>query len=161
MQNNNKIDTEYYKVSMEHFKKFLKTVPSSVEVVTMILRCHLLAEYYLDKLIELKIPRGDIITENRFQFYDKLIIVEAFDVIEKDLLDVLRKLNKIRNACSHVLSYEISEEDIDKLGAPLKASYIEIKKKNKNKKDLLHNVLLIIMARFSGAVQNLSDKVDK
>lgn len=150
---NKKNESSYEKARREHFEKFLKTVPSSSDAVTMILRCHLLAEYYLDKVIELKIPRGDIITDSRFQFSEKILIVEAIDIINKNLLDTIKKLNKIRNSCSHVISYDITEEDIEKLRAPLKLKPVEYK----NKKDSLHGTLLSIMAQFAGTIQGLTD----
>ena len=138
------------------FIKFSQAVPVTSDPITMVLRCHLLAEVYLDRLIDTKMSKGYVITDNKFQFYEKLVIVEALDILTKDVLDSLKKLNSVRNSCSHVLEYNISERDIDKIGHPLGKDYQIDKKElqpNINIKKLLHITLLTLMARTTGQIR--------
>src|SRR5690242_5923256 len=109
--------------SKRHFDKFTAAVLKAKDPVTMLLRCHLLAEYYMDILMATEIRRGDIIVDKRFHFSEKLTIIEALDVIPKEIVDSLRNLNSVRNHCSHVLDYKFSEEDIDKIGRPFGKRY--------------------------------------
>lgn len=144
--------------SAYHFKRFMSIVPINSDPVMMILRCHLLAEYYLDRIITTKISRGDIITDSRFQFFDKLMIVEALSVLRKDLVDSLKNLNSIRNSCSHVLEYKIVENDINKIGNPIGKTYVKLREEHKfDLKKLLHFTLLNIMAELTSFTQNIID----
>jgi hypothetical protein len=141
------------------FLKFTKTILPDSDPVSMILKCHLLAEFYLDRLINIMMPRGDIITESRFQFSEKLKIIDALDILNKKIIDSLGKLNSIRNDCSHVLDYIISETDIEKLGMCFRDDYLIDKKQHgSDQKKLLRMVLMSIMARTTGAVRRISKK---
>jgi hypothetical protein len=138
------------------FKRFWKSVSQNSDPVTMLLRCHLLAEFYLDSLITLAMPRGDIVIDSRLQFYDKLIIVEGLDTLPKSVTDALKRLNSLRNSCSHVLDYDITERDIDKIGFPFGDEYIKDQKiAGTNKRELLHSVLMSIMVGLSSTVNNI------
>jgi hypothetical protein len=144
------------------FLKFQKNVPASSDPINMILRCHLLAEVYLDKVILFSITRGDIIVDSRFQFSEKLTIVEALDIFSKDVIDSLKRLNSIRNSCSHELDYRISEREVDKIGAPLGNTYFQdLKEHFSNNKKLLYFTLLTLMARMTGKVKRILDEKGK
>lgn len=152
-------DIELTGDSKKHFDKFTKTVLKAKDAVTMLVRCHLLAEYYLDTIIATNIPRGDIIVDYRFQYSEKLIIVEALNVIPKEILDSLKKLNSVRNQCSHVLNYDISEDDIDKIGRPFGKRYAEHKAESgDNSRKLLECTLITLMASLSWQVQRQIDE---
>ncbi len=149
------IDPKIY----SHFSRFIETVPRDSDSVPMILSCHLSAEYYLDRIITAKIPRGDIITDSRFEFHEKLIIIEALATLDKNLLDSLKKLNSVRNSCSHVLNYQISETDVDKIGQPFGKNYIREKEKFQlDLKSLLRATLMMIAAKLARSAQDMVDK---
>ena len=81
------------------FKRFMKAANPSFEPVTNVLRCHLLAEFHLDKLLIAALPMGDVIVDderNRFMFLDKLLVVESLNVISKEIISSLRKLNTLK-----------------------------------------------------------------
>lgn len=140
-----------------HFKKFWDSVPIDADLVTMILKCHLLAEYNLDQILILQVPRGDMIVDGRFQFSEKLTIVEALDVLDKETVDSLRKLNAVRNSCSHELNYEVTDRDLDKIGSVFPEQYLVDKKKSgDDKKALLHRVLMEVMVGLALCIDRLS-----
>lgn len=135
------------------FKRFMTIAGPDLDPVLMVLRAHLLAEYYIDQLICLEIPRGDIILDKGFSFFQKLTILKSLDITKEKLVDCLEALNKLRNRCAHDMEYAISETDIDKIGLPQGKYYFEDKEKypiNKNRKTLLHLTLIGIIAPMDG-----------
>jgi len=130
------------------FGRFMKIVSPSLDPVMLILRSHLFIEYYLRQFIIAGIPRGDIILDKNFTFMNNLTIVKSLDVIPAYLIHCFTNLNTIRNRCSHVLDYKISEDDIDLIGRPLGVYYLDIKDKYRdNQKEQLYTALIAITAR--------------
>lgn len=144
----------------EGYLRFAKAANPELDEVTMILRCHLLAEYHLDQFIVAFLPRGDVITDGekaRFMFNEKLTIVKSFNILPQHLIDSLYKLNSIRNKCGHEQEYGIMESDIDKIGHPFGMKYLDYKNKNKGKV-LLHNTLLLIISILDAYVSDYIEK---
>ena len=131
------------------FIRFMKAADPKNDPVLMILKCHLLAEFYMDKLLIAALPRGDILVDEdkvQLMFFNKLSVVEALNILSKKIIDSLKKLNKLRNDCSHEQDYEISECDIDKLGNPFGVDYLKQKKEISDKKQLLFRTLMILIS---------------
>lgn len=123
------------------FKRFEKIVNFKLNSVSMVLRGHLLAEYYIDQFIAIEIARGDIILDKGFSFSQKLTIFKSLDIAESRVVDALSALNGLRNRCAHDMEYRISETDIDRIGLPQGRDYLEDKDKfstEKDKKQLLY-----------------------
>ncbi len=136
--------------SLKHFDKFKKFVEENMEPVTMILHCHLLAEYYIDQLIISNLKRGDILIDSNFTFLNKLLVIKSLNILAENLVDSLKNLNKVRNDCSHVLDYQVYESDIDKIGRPFGKDYSVLKMKYlNNTKELLFYTLMILMAELT------------
>ena len=149
----NKKGKDVFNDGYERYQKVINRQPDSVLVI---LRSHLLVEYYLDKIIILKIPRGDIIIEGNFSFWQKLMIVKSLNILSSYLVDSLKNLNKIRNDCSHVLEYKISESDIDKIGRPFTSEYIKLKSERFSSiETLLNYTICLLTARLYGCVEKI------
>jgi len=82
----------------------------------LIIKSHLICEYYLNQILILKgICSADQI--NNLSFSEKN--EKALDkniIIEKSSYDALKILNKLRNKVGHELEYVLSESDVDSLG---------------------------------------------
>ena len=62
------------------FLKFTDVLKGHSKDVSIILRCHLLAEYFLDQIILVTLARGDlIITDGHLTFTNKLLLVKSFN----------------------------------------------------------------------------------
>lgn len=70
-----------------------------------VLIIHLYLEYYLNMIIERKIPKPKRILSNA-TFYNKLKLVEALDVLDDTLIYDLYKINEIRNKLAHNIEIE-------------------------------------------------------
>lgn len=145
---------EVHPDAYKDYQRFQATMGRKADSVTLILRVHLLAEYYLDQVILVKLPRGDVIIEKerRFDYRHKVALVDSFNCLSRELIKSLEQLNTVRNSCSHVHDYELSESDIDKIGAPLGKAYYSKKRNSDSKEELLKDTLFILMARFTGKV---------
>jgi len=147
---------------VEHeFDKFKEVVNPTDSEVTMILRAHLLAEYYINRLIEAELSCGYFITKEKITFYNKLIIIKAFGIPIKGKEGVcfsLSGLNNLRNSCAHVINYKISENDIDKIGLPLGRRYTQLKfEPLKNLKSLLYRTLGLLLINDLAFIVNYKE----
>ena len=138
------------------FIRFMKVVNPKLDPILMILKALLLAEYYIDQIISLEIPRGDILLDNNFTFSQKLIMVKALNVMDNSLWDSINALNKLRNRGAHDMEYKISETDIDKIGFPQGKTYTELKEKQSlDKKTLLHLTLISTISPLDGLFRHI------
>ena len=136
--------------------KFYEAIKGHSKDVSIILKCHLLAEYFLDQLILICLPRGDIIIDKRdYSFATKLTIVQALNVLTDELVTSLRNLNKVRNNCSHQMDYEITENDIDLIGRPFGKEHSRTKQKFRKKRELLEQTLMRTIAYLESDYQNI------
>ena len=88
------------------------------EPISRILKCHLLSEVVLDKLIQFSFkPNGDAILSARLSYSQKLdltsrtFLFEEYPLISSLAVGSLRKLNKIRNRLSHELGASVAREE--------------------------------------------------
>ena len=86
--------------------------------ISRILKCHLLSEVVLDKLIQFAFePNGGAILSARLSYAQKLditsraFLVEDYPLIPDLAVGSLRKLNKIRNRLSHELGASVTREE--------------------------------------------------
>jgi hypothetical protein len=143
------------------FNRFMK-VASTSDLVAMVLKTHLLAEYYIDQIIIMSIPRGDLITSARFTFSNKLLILKSLQILDNSDIDALHGLNSLRNDCSHVLNYKICEKDVDILGKPYGLNHIELKDKYPtDMKRLLNLSLMRIIAHMDAYHERLLIRMKK
>jgi len=90
--------------------------------VSLILKCHLLSEAVLDKLLELAFePNGEALLSARLTYSQKLDIAsrskltEDYALLPDFVVGSLRKLNQIRNRLSHELGATVTREEVIEL----------------------------------------------
>lgn len=117
----------------------------------------------MDKIIQISLKRGHIITDNdvKFSFYHKLFIIKSLDVIKDDVLISIKKLNKVRNKLSHEMDYIVLESDIDSIGQPFGDYYAESKKKARDDDELLVNTLMKIVVALELSHDDLLEKIER
>lgn len=141
------------KIDKIGYDKFIKAAGDG-DSVSMVLRCHLLAEYYLDHLIISILPRGDILLDQKFSFIQKVFIVDALNILSRETIDSIKALNSIRNHCSHDIDYKITESDIDKIGRPYGKKY------TKNKREHVHDLDELLHWTLADPIINLEVAFD-
>lgn len=90
----------------------------SNDSISLILRCHLLSEVVLDKLLHLCLePNGDAVLSANLRYAQKLdiaskcMLVDDYELIPNYVVSSLRQLNKLRNRFSHSLNASVTREE--------------------------------------------------
>jgi hypothetical protein len=143
------------------FDRYWKAMNQRSTDINKLLNSHLLAEYYLEQIITIELPRGDrLLDEGNFQFWHKLLIVKSLDILEDEMVTSLKHLNSLRNSTSHEMNFSISEADIDKIGRPFGKEYQKIKIEEKSK-DLLKYTLMYILSNLSWNSLQIAEVMDE
>jgi hypothetical protein len=131
------------------FDKFQLAMKKKSTDVTRLLNGHLLAEYYLEQIIINELARGDrLLDEGNLQFWNKLLLVKSFDILDDELITSLKNLNTVRNATSHEIDYKITETDIDKIGRSFGKQYARVKR-DELSVDWLKYTLMLVLSKLS------------
>src|SRR5262249_20455681 len=91
------------------------------DVVTWVLRCHLLSEAVMDRLLQIALaPNGDAVLAGNLSYPQKLnivsrcVLIDDIPLIEDWVVGSLRKLHRIRNRMAHELGATVTiDEAID------------------------------------------------
>jgi abortive infection bacteriophage resistance protein len=117
----------------EEHQRFSKAINHEQDNTMLVLRTHLYTESLLERIILLKLPRGDKIIESASLSYSqKLVLVDALGGLSDPIVSSLRNINKLRNLCAHELSKLITEADAVKIGSPLGKFFTEARTKANN-----------------------------
>lgn len=125
----------------------------------LILKSHLICEYYLNQILIVK-ELTTLRELDSLNFYKKAnMVVDKKDSIK--LLKKILKLNKLRNKIGHELEYKLSESDIDTIGYIEGKKYINNKYEINDIKMLLINILIEIIIETAMLLFNeiTSDKI--
>lgn len=140
------------------FQTALQTITGEVtnllgrpdDLVPIVLRMHLLSEYQLERLIIARLSRGDrVIDKARLGYHQKLTLVDSFNLVSDSVIQVLSKLNTLRNECSHEREVVISASHVEKLGRSLGKEFSDMKRKYL---DDLKGLLLAVFIRANVAL---------
>jgi hypothetical protein len=85
----------------------------------IVIRCHLLIESYIIKLIESVLPNPTALDIDKLNFSQKIGLALAVDAIHQDMKGLLLKLNSIRNKFAHNHLKKITDQDIAELESTL------------------------------------------
>jgi hypothetical protein len=126
------IPDEQFKPLLEkEVSEFSFSISEDTSLIPIILRFHLLTENCLERIIASKLPKGYLLVDNAgFTYHHKLELVHAIGIFDEKIIGSLRKLNQIRNDCSHNRHQEINADMIESVGRPLGKDFINIKREN-------------------------------
>lgn len=107
---------EAYPLLIEQMQQTVNAKGS--DSIALILRCHLLTEAVLDKLLRLCLePNGDTVLSANLRYAQKLdiaskcIFFEDYELVPSYVVSSLRRLNELRNRLSHNLNAAITREE--------------------------------------------------
>lgn len=126
------LDSTDDELTRVEFEKFKLAIGEETDPTMLVLRGHLFSENLLERLIRLKLPRGDIVVDAAsFSYAQKLLIVEAVEVVPDSIAASLRALNKLRNQCAHDLGRAVMDTDVVRIGSPLGKRFTAFHRGNK------------------------------
>src|SRR4030042_6678877 len=115
-------------IAGEH-EEYLRTLRSKDNPTEVILKFHLYFEHMFERIINGVLKRGDrLLDKGNLSYYQKLVLVDSFDIVSDKYIVVLRHLNSLRNKLSHVKETIITLDDLDLIGRPLGSAYSNIKR---------------------------------
>lgn len=132
-------------------REFEKLISNIKDIELLVLKIHLHIEKSFDLIILYKLEGSNKLVEKaKFSFFQKYLIVEAIGIVEEKAMQSVHQLNKLRNSLSHKIDYEVSIEDITKVGSPLGKSFASYKRKHNNDD---RAVLTSILCGIAGEVR--------
>ncbi len=109
----------------------------SNDPILLILRCHLLTEVVLERLLDLCLePNGTAVLSANLRYIQKLdiasqcMLVDDFELIPQSVVASLKKLNKLRNRLSHNLNVTITYKDALELFQGIELPIMDITNKD-------------------------------
>ena len=144
------------------YRSYLKVMESGLPPM-IIVQAHLLAEHYMNQIISIYLNRGEKITRKAdLSFYQKIVLVDSFDIISDRIIQGLKSLNSVRNKCAHEINKEISLSDIDRIGRNFGMDFSKMRKKGiDDHRKLLSHVLGMFFAKMSSELENIEDEIIK
>lgn len=137
------------------YQAFQKASNADADPTMLILRAHLFSESLLERLIALKLRRGDkIIDSGSFTFAQKLILAEAIDSLDDSIATSLRNLNKLRNQCAHELGRTITAADVTRIGSPIGKYFTKLQRETNYEPVSTLRVLLSYVCGYITGVCN-------
>jgi hypothetical protein len=149
-----KLTKEVEEFVNQEVKDLINALQSKHDFVITVLKFHLLSENLLERIILGNLTRGDrILEKGNLSFYQKIKLVDSFDIVKDAAIQSLRHLNSLRNKCSHQKGKEITFDDIEIIGRPFGKEFTQIRKDNKT------NLELFIVNTFSLVYQKVISTV--
>ncbi|MGH6919878.1 MAG: hypothetical protein ACREJ0_19495, partial [Geminicoccaceae bacterium] len=103
------------KLDLEPLVRFMEHLPKDGDEELALLKCHLLVEEVLTKLIEKKLRHATYLPKARLSFDKKVWIARSLNDLEKPawVWGAVKRLNEARNALAHGLEVEDIRRKID------------------------------------------------
>ena len=106
----------------KHFKDFEQHIVQEKDLSIILLKGHLLIEYYLEHLVLLFFDKSKKVS--KMGFYGKVCALREKNVFNVGVEKHLLELNDVRNSLAHRLDFQISTYEIDKIGYNMGKDYI-------------------------------------
>lgn len=114
-------------IDLKPLTRFLEHLPKNGDVELTILKCHLLIEEQLDKIVTKEAKHPDYVKRAKLRFAQKMYLARAYSQLESEswLWGAIKCLNDTRNELTHGLSVEEIQKECN--------SFIEIVESAKGK----------------------------
>ena len=93
------------------------------------IKVHLFSERLLDQIISAQLNDARrLLEKGNLTFYQKLLLVEACLVLDKQTLDCLKVISGVRNKVVHDIEFHVGEAEVEAIGRTFGSLYTEIKR---------------------------------
>ncbi|MES2416224.1 MAG: hypothetical protein V4504_00790 [Patescibacteria group bacterium] len=155
MENNKQKEKNFHITDL--IKKINKFLSEEKSADILIIKAHLLCEYYVNQILILREKCSHKEVES-LTFKEKITkALDLNDTGEKLIFDYINKLNKLRNKVGHELEYTLSESDVDSLGYVQGKEYILNKFEHETDLERLRSVLNTIVIKTALLLINSVD----
>jgi len=78
------------------------------------IRFHAITESFLDRIVVDHFNGGDrLLDDGRFTYAQKVTLVDSLGALEAGDVEILRKLNSLRNRCAHNAAYQVTKAELE------------------------------------------------
>ena len=117
-------DHQVNEAIIEEVLRWARSTLETNDSVAKILRLHALTEHYLDRTLTLHLVDAKLIlSDGRFTYHHKRLLVGALGVFPIRVLDSLKRLSSLRNKCAHSAFPSISAADVLHAAEPIQKSF--------------------------------------
>lgn len=107
---------------------FVNIIRETHSIILPFLRFHILTENLLERIVISHLARANrFLDEANPSYYQKLCLVDSFDILEEKTISAIKNLNPIRNRLAHSREASISLEDLDRIGNHFGKEYRELR----------------------------------
>ncbi len=85
------------------------------DMLGLVLKCHLIVEYYMTECLKVSLPGIDRFDQARLSFAQKHHLLTGWTFGFPWVKDAVAALNTLRNKVAHNIHYEIEEKDLKKI----------------------------------------------
>lgn len=107
------IESELSEEENKFHTEFHELIGNKTDEIGILLLCHLLIEYYMDRYILVAYPTIEKYKELSLSFSKKINFIFRNKTIFHSLYEGLNALNRIRNKYAHELKYNLTTKDIE------------------------------------------------
>lgn len=123
-------DTELKELRSKQYLEFESAVVEIHNPILLILQCHLYIENLLERFIIAELPNGkSLIDKGNLTFFQKIMVVNSFGIVDLQVIDALKKYNSLRNDLAHKYGHTIEKQQIESIGRTLGKIYSDIEVK--------------------------------
>lgn len=143
----------------EAFARFMVQVGKQRDPVMMLLRAHLYSEAVMEDLIRLGLPQGEVVNKRaNLEYHQKVLLVEALDILEARLIAALKALNKVRNGFAHKIEKQLTFGDVLQIGASFERKLQNFREKaDSDTVKTLKLLLSFVCGRLDAALHDLKN----
>ena len=142
-------------------ENFKKHVSHEKDDEVVVLKSHLLVEYYLNHILVVFLPNGHKLAKE-LTFAEKVEAIakdpNASEDIDPEIFPSIKALNRVRNEMSHELSFQLTEAQVDLIGFPLGERYV-IKKIKDNLPTPKARFIVLMIEIIMGVYNPIAMKV--
>jgi hypothetical protein len=142
------------KLAHRFLNDFEFRIKRETDISVILLKGHLLIEYYLDQIILLFFDKEKDL--RKLSFFEKIRIVEERKIFDKtgwvvdNIIKKLYAINNVRNNLAHDLGFTITESELDSIGYTFGREYVLKKFADSNDdKPQLNNILIWMIRKIS------------
>ncbi len=101
--------------------QFDNMLHSSTDQMAIVLKCHLIIEYYIDEYIKYAFPSIKNIEKMNLRFANKVEMINNQNTTFGMYYKSLKQINSLRNKFAHNLDYEIRISDVNEIAVIINA----------------------------------------
>lgn len=125
------------------------------DLMGLVLKCHLIVEYYMTECLRVSLPGIDRFDDARLSFAQKHHLLTGWTFGFPWVKDAVGALNTLRNKVAHNIHYEIQEKDLQKIYECMDAIYHAKKEAPKRGREALIDFSTFAAMALAGWTQEI------